>query len=228
MHTATSSDSQPHPSVARARRPRLPGLGTIPRSTQTSLQHNQPTSRVVRTAGALLVVLLMTLSPPSAIAQLDPGVTPFGVKLGGTRYANGSHHTYRTLETNLTERNQWEPRFDGAGGQDVYNSTDLNLTKAASHNLNPDIIWYVYRLPGPTAGTYSCLSPLSDSICRVAIIVIADDAHELSDLHQNNLVCHEVGHSIGFGHGTAGNSCMSGGENNQLSHIEVGLINGRY
>lgn len=228
MYTAATSNSESPPRVARALRPRLPGFGTILRSKQTSIQHNQPTSRVVRTAGALLVVLLMTLSPPPAVAQLDPGVTPFGVKLGGTRYANGRIHTYRTLESNLTERNQWEPRFDGAGGQDVYNPTDLSLTKAASNNLNPDIIWYVYSLPGPTAGTYSCYLPLSDSICRTAIIVIADDAHELPDLHQNNLVCHEVGHSIGFGHGTAGDSCMSGGENNRLNHIEVGLINSRY
>ena len=62
----------------------------------------------------------------------------------------------------------------------------------------------------------------------MGMIVIADNAHELSDLLQNNLVCHEVGHSIGFGHGTAGDSCMSGGENNQLNHIEIGLINGHY
>ena len=228
MHTATSSDSRPYPSVARARRPRLPGLGTIPRSTQTSLQHNQPTSRVVRTAGALLVVLLITLSPPSAVAQLDPGVTPFGVKLGGTRYANNSQHSYRSLEDDILQRWRWEHRFDGAGGQDVYNPTDMNLARAPDYALFPDFYWLVETLHGATAGTYNCATPLSDSVCSSARIVIADDAHQLSDLLQNNLVCHEVGHSIGFGHGTAGDSCMSGGDNNQLSHIEVGLINNYY
>ncbi len=174
------------------------------------------------------MVLVISLSPPSAVAQLDPGVTPFGVSLGGQRYADGREHLYRTLETDLTERNQWEPRFDSTGGQNVYNLTDITLARAASYIPSPDLHWYVYPLPGPTAGTYNCFLPLFDSVCSMGMIVIADDAHELSDLLQNNLVCHEIGHSIGFGHGTAGDSCMSGGDNNQLSYIEIGLINGHY
>ena len=62
----------------------------------------------------------------------------------------------------------------------------------------------------------------------MAKVVIGDDAHELSDLLQNNLVCHELGHSIGFGDGTAGTSCMSGGDNNQLNLIEIQSINNHY
>lgn len=229
MHTARLRTPKSVLRVGRALRPRSPqDFETIPRSTQANFQHNEPTRRAVRIVGALLVVLVVSLSPPLAVAQLDPGVTPFGVSLGGQRYANGSEHSYRTLESDLTERNQWEPRFDGAGGQAVYNPTAITLTRAASYVLSPDLHWYVSSLPGPTAGTYNCFLPLSDSVCTMGMIVIADDAHELSDLLQNNLVCHEVGHSIGFGHGSAGDSCMSGGENNQLSHIEVGLINGHY
>ncbi len=183
----------------------------------------------MRTVSALLLALVvLLLSPLSAVAQLDPGVTPFGVNVGGTRYANNNQHSYRTLEDNILQRFRWEHRFDGAGGQDVYNPTDMNLARVPDFALFPDFYWLVQTLHGATAGTYTCATPLSDSVCSTGRIVIADDTHNLSDLLQNNLVCHEIRHSIGFGHGTSGTSCMSGGENNQLNTIEVGLINGHY
>ncbi len=56
-------------------------------------------------------------------------------------------------------------------------------------------------------------------------ITIADDAVLLNDLLQNNLVCHEIAHSVGFGHGTARASCMTNGENNRLAWWEIRDIN---
>ena len=225
--TEVPSNLETFLTAKRRLRPWSSRFRTIQRQ-HTDLRHKQPTRRAVRTVGALLVVLVISLSPPSAVAQLDPGVTPFGVSLGGLRYANNSQHSYRTTETNILERYRWEHRFDGAGGQDVYNPTDLNLARGPDYMLHPDFYWLVKTLHGHAAGTYICTNPLSDTVCSTGRIVIADDAHNLSDLHQNNLVCHEIGHSIGFGHGTAGDSYMSGGDNNQLSTIEVGLINDHY
>ena len=174
------------------------------------------------------MLVLIVLSPSSVIAQIDDSITPFGVDVGGTRYANGSHHSYRSTETNISERIQWEHRFDGPGGQDIYNQTDITLARARYEIVIPDFYWLVDSLPGAAAGTYICSLSASDKVCLNARIVIADDAHELSDLHQNNIVCHEIGHSIGFGHGTSATSCMSGGDNNQLNAIEIGLINNYY
>ena len=183
----------------------------------------------VRVGGAFLLVFLMVFSVPLfAVAQLAPGVTPFGVNAGGTRYANGSNHSYRSAETSIFQRFRWEHRFDGAGGQDVYNKTDLTLNRAPSVQVIPDIYWLVEGLAGDIAGTYQCVVPQSDTVCTIGRIAIADDAHELSALLQNNLVCHELGHSIGFGHGTTRDSCMTGGDNNKLSVIEQGLINRQY
>ena len=225
--TEVPSNLETFLTAKRRLRPWSSRFRTIQRQ-HTDLRHKQPTRRAVRTVGALLVVLVISLSPPSAVAQLDPGVTPFGVSLGGQRYANGSHHSYRTTETNIVERYRWEHRFDGAGGQDVYNQTDINLARARYTIVTPDFYWNVKPLSGATAGTYTCTVPLSNFLCSTGRIVIGDDSHNLSELHQNNLVCHEIGHSIGFGHGTAGNSCMSNGENNQLNTIEIGLINNHY
>ena len=116
----------------------------------------------------------------------------------------------------------------GAGGQDVYNPTNITLARTHYNIIIPDFYWYVDSLPGTTAGYHICNIVLTDSLCSNGTIVIADDAHNLSELLKNNLVCHEIGHSIGFGHGTSGTSCMSGADNNQLNTIEVGLINGHY
>ena len=51
----------------------------------------------------------------------------------------------------------------------------------------------------------------------------------MPDHMQNNLICHELGHTVGFADG--GNlktSCMDGGDNNELGNYEMGKINDRY
>ena len=177
----------------------------------------------------VFVTATSSLSPPSAEAQHPTLFTPFGVKKGGTRFANNSDHSYRTVESHPGERHLWEHRFDGAGGQDVYNSTDLNLRRAYAHEIYfPDVLWYVNKIEGPAAATYQCKYPKSAYVCTTGVIIIDEDSYKLSNLLQNNLVCHELGHSIGFGHGITGDSCMSGGDNNALNPREIDLINFRY
>ena len=228
--TKVHSNSEYSLRIERRLRPRSPRFGTTRvLYTQTFDRHKQPRRRAVRTASVLLLALVVLLLSPSLVdAQYDDSITPFGVNFGGTRYANGSYHTYRSTEIDIVQRYRWEHRFDGAGGQDVYNPTNITLARTHYNIIIPDFYWYVDSLPGTTVGYHICNIVLTDSLCSNDTIVIADDAHNLSELLKNNLVCHEIGHSIGFGHGTSGSSCMSGGDNNQLNTIEVGLINGHY
>lgn len=203
--------------------------GPMKSSAHATSRHGDPKRGAARMVGMLALALVGLLMLPSLVsAQYDEGITPFGVLVGGTRYANNYSHSYRSTELDVTELNRWQPRFDGAGGQDVYNPTAIQLVRAADYALYSDFYWYVDGLTIGTAGTYLCTLPQSDSVCSMGRIIIADDAHQLSDLLQNNLVCHEIGHSIGFGHGTSGTSCMSSGDNNLLNTIEIGLINQHY
>lgn len=133
-----------------------------------------------------------------------------------------------TVETNPVDLANWQARFDGPGGEDNYEPTDITFTKSSNFYYSVDIFWYVDHIAGDTAAFYDCLVWSSSTRCDSAMIVIADDADELSDLLQNNLVCHELGHSFGFGHGTAGASCMTGGDNNMLAWWEVQTINSKY
>ena len=153
-----------------------------------------------------------------------PGAAPFRPP-----YADDSYHDHVSVERNSTERNNWQPRFDGPGGEDNYEPTDLTFTRASSYYSSVDVYWYVTFIPGDIGGTYECKAWASTTKCDRGLIVIADDAYLMSDLLQNNLVCHELGHSVGFGDGgTAGASCMTGGENNRLAWWEIQTINSKY
>lgn len=48
-----------------------------------------------------------------------------------------------------------------------------------------------------------------------------------SVLSRRNTACHEVGHAVGFGHGTTSDSCMTNGNNADISSYEIGLVNAR-
>lgn len=143
-------------------------------------------------------------------------------------FADNSFHDHVSVERNSAERANWQPRFDGPGGEDNYEPTDLTFTKASSYYSSVDVYWYVTYIPGHIGGTYECKAWASSTRCDRSLIKIADDAFLMSYLLQNNLVCHELGHSVGFGHGTAGASCMTGGENNRLAWWEIQTINSKY
>lgn len=152
-----------------------------------------------------------------------PGAAPFRKP-----FADNSIHNHVSVETNAVELANWQPRFDGPGGEDNYEPTDLSFTKVSAYTSSVDIYWEVTFIPGHVGGTYECKDWASSTRCNRAKITIADDAESMSDLLQNNLVCHEIGHSVGFGHGTVGASCMTGGENNRLAWWEIQTINTKY
>ena len=144
-------------------------------------------------------------------------------------FADNRSHDHVSVERNSAERANWQPRFDGPGGEDNYEPTDLTFTKASSYYSSVDVYWYVTYIPGHIGGTYECKAWASSTRCDRSLIKIADDAVLMSDLLQNNLVCHELGHSVGFRDGgTAGASCMTGGDNNKLAWWEIQKINFKY
>ncbi len=144
-------------------------------------------------------------------------------------YANNKWHNWKTTESNSNHRNFWSGRFQSSasdGGEDVYEPTDLSFTKVTGSTY--DIYWYVTPISSGAAGDALCTIPNSDGTCSRWRIRIDEDAWDLTFLLEKNLVCHEVGHTVGFGHGSTQDSCMSSGDNNKLNTWEKDKINGHY
>ena len=172
---------------------------------------------------------------PGYACELEPAlppapteIAPFGSLAGGQLFANDGQHSYVSKEDNDSERNHWQPIFEGPGGEDVYDKTDLHLYKVEEMGDGVDVSWEVAVVKSPAAAQYSCAKRISATVCGHGEITISLTATDLSVLLQNNLVCHELGHSIGFGHGTSKTSCMTEGENNKLDVWEIAAINSRY
>lgn len=45
-------------------------------------------------------------------------------------FADDSFHDHVSIESNPADRANWQPRFDGPGGEDIYEPTDLTFTRA--------------------------------------------------------------------------------------------------
>lgn len=174
-----------------------------------------------RKLGALaaLVGTLIVLSTASASAS---GGWPTSFR---APFADSSVHTWVSTEGNVSERNFWTPRWT-SGGENNYEPTDLTFTKVSSYSSWTDIYWYVTNISA--AGDTTCMNWSTSQMCEQFRVRIDTDADNLPILQERNLVCHEIGHTVGFGHGTDHTSCMSGGNNNILGWWEVNLINGRY
>jgi len=161
-------------------------------------------------------------------------------------FAPDSLLTYHADEDDDAERKLWEPYFI-SGGEQVYNGlTDLSIRKAKKGE-SPDVKWRVHDIPNIIngkeyyiAGYFECSGLISNNlICPSGEIVINDEAFVVvgdkchvdkkpRDLCRKNLICHELGHSVGFHHGTAKSSCINGGYSNELDNWEVTAINLQY
>ena len=178
---------------------------------------------IVFLATAVVLVTVAVAETGLATSVEIVGAAPFRAP-----FADDSFHDHVSIESNPADRANWQPRFDGPGGEDIYEPTDLTFTRASAYSSSVDVYWRVRYIAGDIGGTYECRAWSSSTRCDRARITIADDADQMSDLLQNNLVCHELGHSVGFGHGTAGASCMTGGDNNMLAWWEIQTINSKY
>lgn len=148
-------------------------------------------------------------------------------------WADGWFHTYGSIEATYTDRVEWEWRFDGPGGEWRYEPTDLTFTKVSTVNTVTDVMWYVTpnsnMVRDGASGEVNCdIWTSTPGVCDRFRFKINETTANMASHIKNNLVCHELGHTVGFGHGVVESSCMTGGDNSRLGWWEVNAINGRY
>lgn len=161
------------------------------------------------------------------------GSTPAGAAPFAVKFADSSGQSHITIDVNAPDVTEWQWRFDGAGAEVPYEPTDMNIYKVDAYRTYTDVAWYVQDIPGNDGGgeAWCHLDLASDPVnkCDQRRIRIDDTAVDNTSHMQNNLVCHEFGHSVGLRDGgTIASTCMTGGDNTQLRWWEINQINGKY
>lgn len=128
------------------------------------------------------------------------------------RFNHFVYYTYKKYAsiTNLSER-QLSPRPCGS---------------ASKHD---DVYWYATRQSNfsssSSQGDYRCFRKNFRNACDRGRIRFLETR---VDRNNWNLVCHEIGHHIGFSHGTSRQNCMDGGNNAVIDNNMRRRINSRY
>ncbi len=66
-------------------------------------------------------------------------VTILGAAPFRAPFADNNIHNHVTIESNAADLANWQPRFDGPGGEDNYEPTDLTFSKVLSYKSSVDI-----------------------------------------------------------------------------------------
>ncbi len=187
--------------------------------------------KVTFVAIGLLTSALAVAASPSGVSAHGPhqGTSnPHGHAPWAPPFADDSSHSYYSSETTQADKDYWHQYFSGWGGEDVYDPTALSMWHRKTDASWVDIYWYV-NTSAIAVGDYTCVKWKNNSECDRSRIRIHPDAYNLSRTLEANLVCHEVGHSVGLRDGGwARTSCMDSGDNAQLGVYERSLINARY
>lgn len=159
--------------------------------------------------------------------------TPAGAAPFNLRLANDVNHLWSTSETDPSMVSVWNWRFAGPGGESRYEPTDLTFTYSATPASTVDVVYFVTPdLTNTSAyAETSCTAPVAGNKCDRFVIRINERSltQNLPSHMKNNLVCHELGHTVGFNDGgTTGSSCMTSGQNSRLGWWEVATINASY
>ena len=143
-------------------------------------------------------------------------------------YADDSLHRWSSEESTWSEEVEWIWRFRGPGGENAVEPTDLTFTETSSGITSTDVWWWVG--PSPWPGAVWCSYVLTGPTCDRFYLKISDTFAPTASSHvQNNLVCHELGHTIAFGDGgTTSLSCLTGGMTATFSPTETNIINTRW
>jgi len=230
---------------------KLSGIGNTFNFTSAMWELNSNKRRCQRAAtstplGCLTRYKLIKIKNVSYCRHRDAspfGVSDVGTEATGLPFAANNIHTYRTIESSPIEYNQWQPYFK-SGGDSVYSGTDITVREASGITEVSDVIWEVKDINQDDAkilAWFMCeKKSASDTVCDSGVIEIDDEAYaksakkedeadaKLSDLRRTNLVCHELGHSIGFHHGSTKTSCMNSGDNGKLDTWELFAIKWHY
>lgn len=178
-----------------------------------------------RTSGTLVFLGSMIAGVIIGVSTAAAGPTPFAAP-----FADDYSHSHISVESDPGDRFYWWIRMNSSLEGD-YEPTDLNVWEAQSYATWVDLYWYVTpTLPNPAAAAdTTCMAWVDGQRCGRFRVRIKEDAINLTQLQEENLTCHEVGHTVGFRDGgTDGTSCMDGGNNAVIGLWEWFWINVHY
>lgn len=166
-----------------------------------------------------------------SLLSARPAGAQFGDAPWAAPFADDYSHSHISVESNPGDAFFWQGIMNSSLEGD-YEPTDLSVWQASAYASWVDIYWYATpSLENPAAAAdTTCMSWRDAERCDRFRIRIKEDArYKLTTLLQENLTCHEIGHTVGFRDGGFnGTSCMTGGNNAILNWFERLEINGRY
>ncbi len=192
-----------------------------------------------RWLATLLVIVVMTTGVGGGVASADHlGNDDFHAPFGPPwRYADNNQHTHRSIECNNASFLHFNHFVHYTFSLD-YNPTDLTTIElfpgCNSYNSSDDVIWWATSqslMQFPTSlGEVYCSKTSGSTKCDRWVMKLLETMETTHSWAVKwNVACHEIGHTVGFDDGgTAGFSCMDGGNNGILASYEINKINGRY
>lgn len=143
----------------------------------------------------LLIVATLFACPASAASVTDaPFVGP---------YPDNKEHTYfisSKLSTTQADAATWSMNY-------LDTATDMYDTKMTTKTSNTDVVFWAGTYAGDYAKTYAwkvCVALVSEKSdkCQQATVTINN---YLPHSNYKSVLCHEVGHTLGFGHAGGAN-----------------------
>jgi hypothetical protein len=185
----------------------------------------------LKLAHGLRVVVFCLAVGIGILLPAGPADAGYGDAPWSAPFADDYSHSHVTQESNPGDAFFWQGLMNHSFEGD-YEPTDLKVWQRSSYISWIDVYWYATpTLPNPAAAAdTTCIVWKDSQRCDRFRIRIKEDArYNLSTLGQQNLTCHEIGHTVGFRDGGwNGTSCMTGGNNAILTSFERGEINARY
>lgn len=152
-------------------------------------------------------------------------------------YTDDWDFNYTSTESNTGDYWEYVTYMDYAMFAVWGGLTDLKArSKHRTYYSWIDIGWYMTTdMQDNVAGDTRCRvwKNKSANICdrsrvRFAEFMLNRVGPSHTTTQKRNVACHEVGHVVGFGHGTAGTSCMDNGNTGTITDYERNLVNARY
>jgi hypothetical protein len=162
---------------------------------------------------------------------------PFGPSEGGLKYTDNRTITHRSLECTNDHYNYFNWFVVDSLTQDydaptVLTHSQLTPNPCGGEGGDDDIQWFA-----APQSTFSTPTTRGDWICQTSSGTSSNNCQRgrmrfseyyLPSGDASNMVCHEIGHAVGFQHGDTGLSCMDGGNTGTTDTYMRNRINGHY